>query len=208
MVKLDSVSRERDIGGIVVSSLKPSLHCVEAAKRASVVLGQITRSFLYRNRITFQRLFVQFVQCHLELAVPAWSPWSVADIDLLERVQQRAVNLFSGLQGLTYEEKVMALDMQTLQARRLEADLILVFKIIKGLVDVEAKTWFNLVGPNIMRRTRHSSEFNIIPKRVKGDVTQHFFANRVVSHWNELPSDIKEARSLSKFKSLLKARNA
>ena len=67
-----------------------------------------------------------------------------------------------------------ALGMQPFQARRLGADLILVFQSIKGLVDVEANVWFNLVGPNIMRRTRHSSEFNIIPKRVKGDARRHF----------------------------------
>ena len=98
--------------------------------------------------------------------------------------------------------------IQTLQERQLEADLILVFKIIKVLVDVKTNIWLNLVGPNIMRRTRHSSEFINITKRVKGDVRQHFFSNRVVSHWNELPSEIKEARSLVKFKSLLKAKSA
>ena len=119
-----------------------------------------------------------------------------------------AVNLISGLQGLTYEEKLKALGIQTLQERQLEADLILVFKIIKVLVDVKTNIWLNLVGPNIMRRTRHSYEFINITKRVKGDVRQHFFSNRVVSHWNELPSEIKEARSLVKFKSLLKAKSA
>ena len=46
-------------------------------------------------------MYVQFVQCHLEFAVPVWSPWLVADINLLEKVQQRVVNLISGLQGLT-----------------------------------------------------------------------------------------------------------
>ena len=47
-----------------------------------------------------------------------------------------------------------ALGMQPFQARRLGADLILVFQSIKGLVDVEANVWFNLVGPNILRRTK------------------------------------------------------
>ena len=47
---LSSVNQERDIGVLVESSLKPSLQCAEASRKASVVLGQITKAFQYRDR--------------------------------------------------------------------------------------------------------------------------------------------------------------
>ena len=53
---LSKVEHERDIGVLVNRELKPSLQCSEAARRASVVLGQITRAFLYRDRHIFLRL--------------------------------------------------------------------------------------------------------------------------------------------------------
>ena len=59
---LASVDQERDIGVIVEKSLKPSLQCAEAAKKAMVVLGQITRAFQYRDRYIFLKLYVQFVR--------------------------------------------------------------------------------------------------------------------------------------------------
>ena len=40
--KLDPVDSERDIGVIIDKSMKPSLQCAEAARRASSVLVQIT----------------------------------------------------------------------------------------------------------------------------------------------------------------------
>ena len=41
-------------------------------------------------------------------AIPAWSPWTAANIEILKKVQRRAVNLISGLNGVNYEEKLLA----------------------------------------------------------------------------------------------------
>ena len=99
---LVEITQERDIGVLIKKSMKPSSQCAEAARQANAVLGQVSRVFLYRDRITFLKLYTQFVRCHLEFAVPVWSPWSVADIDILEKVQKRAVNLITGLVGKSY----------------------------------------------------------------------------------------------------------
>ena len=81
---LESVDKERDIGIVMENSLQPSLKCAEAARRATGVLNQITKAFLYSDRVTFLRLYTQFVRCHLEFVVTAWSTWTVGDRDTLE----------------------------------------------------------------------------------------------------------------------------
>jgi hypothetical protein len=48
---------------------------------------------------------------------------------MLEKVKMRAVKMVNGRTG-TYEEKLKALGMQSLEQRREEADLVLVYKII------------------------------------------------------------------------------
>ena len=112
---LQTVSKERDIGVVVNQDLKPSLQCAESSRRASTVLGQITRTFLYRDRFTFLRLYTQFVRCHLEFAVPAWSPWTGQDIKILEKVQRRAVNLI--IWGKAWWNRFTVTEGQTNQTR-------------------------------------------------------------------------------------------
>ena len=73
-----------------------------------------------------------------DIAVPAWSPWLQGDIETLEKVQRRAINLVVGLRGRTYEEKLAELGMRTLEDRRKRLDLVQTFKINKGIDKVES----------------------------------------------------------------------
>ena len=86
--QLKAVEEEKDIGVYVTSNLKPSKQCMEAAHKANVVLGQISRTFHFRDRHVFLQLYKQFVRVHLEVSGPAWNPWLARDIDCLENVQK------------------------------------------------------------------------------------------------------------------------
>ena len=137
---LSTVTKEKDIGVIVNKDLKPSLQCAEVARRASAVLTQISRAFLYRDRHVFLKLYTQFVRCHMEFAVSAWCPWTVQDVKVLEKVQRKAINLINGLQGMTYEEKLVELGIMSLKARRTRIDLVQTFKILKSIDRVDYNT--------------------------------------------------------------------
>ena len=80
---LKKTTSERDVGITVDNSGKPKSQCAKAAKTASVVLGQISRAFSYRDKKTFIRLYVQYVRPHLEFACQAWSPWTTKDVETL-----------------------------------------------------------------------------------------------------------------------------
>ncbi len=51
------------------------------------------------------KLYTQYVRPHLETASPAWSPWTIGDRAALEKVQETAVKMVTGLKGITYEER-------------------------------------------------------------------------------------------------------
>ena len=108
-----------------------------AAQTANAVLGQILRAFHFRDRHTFLDLYKQQVRPHLEFAVDAWSPRTMADIDCLERVQQKAVKAVSGLKGRTYEERLTEVGLLSLRDRRKETDMVQTFKIVRGIDVVE-----------------------------------------------------------------------
>jgi ribonuclease P/MRP protein subunit RPP40 len=88
------------------------------------VLGQIFRAFHFRDRFTFTNLYKQYVRPHLEFVVQAWSPWTLQDKDMLEKVQKRAVGMVSGLSGTNYKEKLKELGLTTLEERRHQADML------------------------------------------------------------------------------------
>ena len=116
---LQSVSQEKDIGVIVHEILKPAAQCHKASMKANQVLGQMAQSFHYRDKNIWIRLYKVFVRPHLDFAVQAWSPWYKSYIDILEKVQKRAVNMVVGLKGRTYEEKLEEIGLMSLKQRRL-----------------------------------------------------------------------------------------
>ena len=79
------------------------------------VLGQISRSFHYRDQNVFMKLYKSHVLSHLEFSVQAWSPWTEADKLVLENVQKRAVRMVTGLSG-SYGENLKDLNLQSLDA--------------------------------------------------------------------------------------------
>ena len=202
---LQTSDTEKDIGFNIHSSLKPSIHCNIIAKKAHTVLSLVSRNFHYRDKKTFVNLYCQHVRPILEYASPVWSPWLECDKKVVEDVQKRMVKMISGLNGQTYEEKLTEIGLQTLEYRREKADMVQVFKMLKGIDNVDYKNWFEIYGDtssNIRPNTRLSNEpLNIIQKRCNGDIRKYFFSMRVVPTWNSLPTDVKNSGTVAVFKS-------
>jgi len=137
---LATSEQERDIGVLISRNLKLEAQCKKAAAMANRVLTQILRAFHYRDRKTYLNLYKTYVRPHLEFAVVAWSPWNIADIKTLEKVQARAVKNVSGMGGLQYEDQLKALKLPSLAKRRKEFDMAQLFKIVKGIDNVNSDT--------------------------------------------------------------------
>ena len=197
--------KETDVGVQVSGNLKPSNQCAKAAQTANGVLSQISRSFHYRDAVTFLKIYKMYVRPHLEFASPAWSPWLEGDIDLLESVQKRFVKMVSGLTKTTYEERLKELNILSLKDRRIYFDLVETFKCIHGYSRIDYNQFFQLEKDEIRRHTRaRMCPFNIIPIRAKLEVRAHFFSLRVAEKWNGLPDSMKDSISLTAFKKQLK----
>ena len=197
---LEETSEERDVGVVVSNTLKPGPQCARAARTAAAVLGQITRAFQYRDRHVFIRLYKQYVLPHLEFSVQAWSPWTEADKEVLEKVQERAISMVAGLKGRTYEERLVELNMDSLEERRYKADMTLVFKMIHGFSRVNPGHWFNHVvrSGNVTRGV--ADPLNFVKARHRLEVRGQFYSQRVVKLWNAIPANLKRAKTPAAFK--------
>ena len=144
--QLEEVEKEKDVGVLVSSDLKPSLQCSSASGKANGVLGQITRAVNYRDKKTFVQLYKVYVRPHLEYCVQAWSPYHKADMEKLEKVQKRAVSMMAGLRSKNYADKLKEIGLTSLEDRRSRGDMIQTFRIINGIDKVETETWFNFAS--------------------------------------------------------------
>ena len=196
---MQEVSVERDLGVYIDSSLQPSKQCVEAAKRGNRILGMIKRNFSFLKQDIVVRLYKQLVRPHLEYAVQAWNPYFSKDKDVLEKVQRRATRLISSLKGVPYNSRLRLLNLTSLELRRLRGDLIQVYKIVHGFVNLSFSDFFRFANSKITRG--HCLKLQKVQSRI--NIRSNFFSQRVVNEWNGLPEDVVIVGSVNGFKNAL-----
>ena len=194
--QLKSVDSQVDLGVTVSNSLKPSQQCSEVIKRANKIIGLIGRSFEYKSKNTILTLYTSLVRPLLEYCVQAWSPYYQKDIDKVERVQRRVTKMIPNLRNKSYEERLEELNLFTLSHRRLRGDLIQVFKIIKGIDNMDCSKYFTIDRSNYTR----GNGCKIVGRSFNSHESKHFFFHRVVNLWNGLPREVIDCNTVETFK--------
>jgi len=206
---LGKTESEKDVGVTVTPSMKWSKQCAKVAKTASMVLGQISRAFSYRYRdkVTFIRLYKSYVRPHLEFSSQAWRPWLQKDIQQLEKVQIRTVNMVGGLKGHTYRymEKLAEIGLQSLEARRREADLMLMYKVMNGNCKVNATKWKKASHMGHPHTRAAADETRLEQPRARLDIRRNFYTVRIPEQWNGLPPSLRAESTVPRFKTALHA---
>jgi len=198
---IDFVQETKDLGVTVDPTLKFNVHINRVVNKARSRAYLIRKCFVSRDPQLLLRAFTVYVRPLLEYASSVWSPCYNYAIDKLESVQRRFTKQFPGLENMDYSSRLTALNLPSLERRRLEADLILTYKIIFGIVDVDASIYFKLRDDNsIMTR---GNKYKLVSNLCRTVQRQNFFSERVINVWNSLPPCLVNFSSRSAFKSTL-----
>ena len=198
-VELLVTNTETDLGVMISDDLKPSNQCSKVVKTANKLVGFIGRTFEHKSEKVILTLYNSLVRPLLEYCIQFWSPYYRKDIDKLERVQRRVTKMIPRLRCKPYEQRLQELNLFSLSKRRMRGDLIEVFKMLKGFVNVDVNDYFTLAQSRITR----GNGYKIASKRFASQEAKHFFFNRVVNAWNSLPASVVESESVVTFKNRL-----
>ena len=196
--KIRNVSFVKDLGIFIGKDLKFSYHINCILRSASLCTYQILRSFSTKNVWILLQAFMCYVRPKLEYCTCVWNLYLKNDILLLESIQKRFTRdicIRCNIPFASYLDRLHILGIKSLEYRRVEFDLILMYKICYHLSDLHFDNYFVFrdAGYNL----RHHSLSVQTLQQCKHNQYQHLFFNRIVNIWNRLPDDVVIASSLS-----------
>ena len=166
-------------------------HYETLARRNHFLCKQFRDTFVSKNQYFIKFLYQTYVLPKLEYASSMWSPYYKKDVDLIGNVQRKFTKFLPGMFNVSYQERLHRLNMQTLEERRIYLDLILLFKIYHGIVDIDFNKYCS-INQNPTRG--HPLKLNFVTSRV--NCHKHHFFNRIVKIWNAVPAEIVTLTSL------------
>ncbi len=201
--ELPATNCVRDLGVLISPDLRFTEHCNNVAHSAAVKTNLVFNSFCNRSPSFLLQLYKTFVRSRLEYATPVWSPGTLQNIETVESVQRKFTRRLPGMGALTYPQRLIVANLESLELRRIHYDLILVYKIVHQKIALNFDDYFKLAKSTVTRGHTYKLE---VP-RCKTNISKFFFANRVVPVWNSLSAETVASRTIRTFKVRLNAEN-
>ena len=78
-----------------------------------------------------------------------------------------------GMKEFSYVERLVFLDLEPLELRRLKIDLVMYFKIVHGYSCLDAKEFFTFDSSAL--KSRHHDNLKLVKPRFRTDTFKHSF---------------------------------
>ena len=170
-------------------------------------MHNIIKSFKTKNPHVYVQLFKSYVRPLTEYNNNIWSSHLVSDVKKIESIQQKFSRYLCQKLNIKYDNyyhRLQILKLETLEARQIKSDLILTYKLINNLLDINITEFFNNSTLHQKYQLRRHNQYLKLPNLCKTTIRRHFFSNRIVKIWNKLPSDLVNSKSLEIFKQNIK----
>ena len=194
---LETVSSARYLGVDISNDLSWKTHINRITSNANKSLGFLKRNIKANHPQLKAMAYKAVVRPQLEYASCVWDPYTAIAIKQIEMVQRRAarwvVRDYSFTSSVT--SIIEDLGWRTLEQRRSDARLSLMFKIVHQLVAISTD---QLVPPSRPTRHSHSSSFRQL--QATKNVYKYSFFPLTIVQWNRLPDSVVSLPQLDPFK--------
>ena len=141
---LTSSNPIRDLGILINDNLSYKSHINSIVSKSLQRVGVLFRGFLCRDLPFLRKAFITYVRPLIEYNSILWSPNQKKYIDLIEKVQRRFTKRIPCLHTLPYLDRLKAINLPSLELRRLHFDLFYYYKILHNLTDINPDIFFHL----------------------------------------------------------------
>ena len=195
---LENTKSAKYLGVTLTSDLSWNTHIDTISKKANSVLGFLKRNLKNCSTETKSKAYKALVRPHLEYCSTVWNPFSQDNIYKLEIVQRRAARYALNRYHNTSSVTSMLEDLKwdTLDSRRAKTQVLLLYKIVNNIVDIDANQF--LTPGSTRTRANHTKKFRQFS--CKHNTFKYSFFPRSVVMWNSLPKDLAEAPDLVSFR--------
>ena len=186
---LRSATSARYLGVQLSHDFKWNSHISNVSSKANRTLGFLKRNLRVNELELKQKAYVNLVRPQLEYYCSVWDRRRGFENNgsyRVEIIQRRAARWtlarFHLLASVT--EMLNELGWRSLEERRIDARLVLMYKIVQGILPVSCS---NLLRP-ALRRSRNKHSF--LP--IVCNTSSHYlsFFPRTINQWNSIPSNI------------------
>ena len=142
------------------------------------------------------RMLTTYVRPLLEFCSPVWNPINQADINIIESLRRYFTNRIPSCTFLPYKRCIEILSLDSLQKRRLIADLVCIFSIVNGSTTTFLYPYLNFEAPTITR----SHNLRLTRPNLNFSSSHQNLLFRSAPIWNKLPISILSSRSKLEFR--------
>ena len=185
------------LGVTIDAKLSWSKHIQGTASKSAKTLGLLKRTLYPAKPKVREAAYNMLVRPKLEYGSIAWSPHTQNNIDTLEKIHRSAARFVVHDHRRTTSVTHMQdkLGWQTLETRRLQHQLVFLYKIKYNLLNISLPQ--HLVVPCTRTRNSDPNKFVQIPTRI--NTYAYSFYPRIIRAWNLLPNEILRLSSIDTF---------
>ena len=198
---LEVVDSAKYLGVHLDTRLTFNTHVDAITRKANGTRAFLSRNLSHCSQKVKEAAYTMFIRPSVEFASSTWDPHTQRNIRKVEQVQRSAARFVVGdyQRSSSVSDMIKSLNWPSLQERRLQSRLVMLYKIYHDLVDIN---WRDYLTPHSSSTRGHSSRF-YIPHTSSSTYTSSFFP-RTIRDWNNLPVDPAVYLSLDAFKAALR----
>ena len=200
---LQTVPNGKYLGVNLNEKLSWNQHVDATTKKANNSLAFLRRNLASCPTNIRDQCYKSLVRPIVEYASPVWDPHTAANISKVEAVQRRAARFVCGDYRTTSSTSEMIANLQwpSLQQRRQDAKVSMIYRIHHNLVDIPTTH----LRTTALSTRGHPLKFFVPYTRT--DIYKASFFPSGIRLWNQLPASVVAAATLESFKASLSPSN-
>ena len=198
---IEQVTSAKSLGVYVDQNINWECHTENVSKKIACAIGAIKRIRHLTPFNVLVKVYNSLIQPHCDYCNVVWGNCNKGLSEKLQRLQNRAARiLMSASYDSNLDDLFRALGWRRLYYQRLEQKSILMYQTLHGMTPDYLRFVFR---DNVSAYRLRNTENKLVLPQPRTDYLMRSFLYSGTQLWNNLPVDLRQASSLTDFKSKL-----